>query len=256
MQHSDDFFLHRLNTPLLAPNFGIPERNPTHRLIFVCGVPRSGTTLLTQLIAQYFDIGFIDHLTARFYKRPAVGAMLRRSVFGDRHETNYRSEYGRTENPLDVHHMGWFWRHYFDLDERGVVLGRPDPRATDYLLELLGAWQKPVVMLGHYPMLLPSLPGAVFVRIRRDQDAVVKSLQRAYEVHGGPFGVRLDARTPEEQVERIEAVLDARKPQVVVHYEDIVRTTLRNDCHDVLNYLKAELGLYWRVGALAPFTRT
>jgi hypothetical protein len=244
----EDFFVHRLNDALSAradlpggQSVGIPERDPTHPLIFVCGVPRSGTTVVTQLIAQYFDVGFVDHLTARFYRRPGVGAMLRRSVYGDRHETDYRSEYGRTPNPLDVHAMGWFWRHYYGFDEFGRRRpGTVMPHARTRLEELLGAWQKPVVMLGHYPQLLGA--GEVLwggagnagpapvrvVRVRRDRVATAVSLYQ----RGEPFGVGGDPEvggTLEEriakQVMHVECELDkvAARPAGVVEvsYEDL-----------------------------------
>ena len=37
--------------------------------VFVVGAPRSGTTLLTQVIAHCFDAGYICNLTARFCAR-------------------------------------------------------------------------------------------------------------------------------------------------------------------------------------------
>jgi hypothetical protein len=216
---ADDYFIRRLNDPSAmdprnsAAQLGIPERNPTHRLILVCGPPRSGTTLVTQLIAQHFDVGFIDHLTARFYRRPALGAMLRRSVFGDRHVTDYRSDYGRTSNPLDVHAMGWFWQHH--------LAHRFDEYLSNTRLrlnEILGAWQKPVVMLGHYPQLvLSKMPQDVsIVRVHRNTIETAMSLYRK----GAPFGVGAgagaDPNTPFEercvrQVEYIEGVLESRE---------------------------------------------
>jgi hypothetical protein len=40
------------------------------------GVPRSGTTLLYQLIARFLRVGFITNRMARYWMTPIAGAML------------------------------------------------------------------------------------------------------------------------------------------------------------------------------------
>lgn len=83
-----------------------------HPLIFIFGAPRSGTTLISQLIAHCCDAGFINNLMARFWLAPLHGIRLSRSVFGDRHHTAFQSDYARTTDLSDIHEYGYFWRHW------------------------------------------------------------------------------------------------------------------------------------------------
>ncbi len=82
--------------------------------IFVIGAPRSGTTLLTQLIASAFDIGYINNLAARFYLAPLHGLRFSRSVLGEKRETAFQSDYARTHNLADIHEFGYFWKYWLN----------------------------------------------------------------------------------------------------------------------------------------------
>jgi len=87
----------------------LEERHPT---IFVFGLPRSGTTFMTQLIAHSFDIGFINNFMARFWLAPVTGIKLSQQIYGDKDISTFDSNYATTSDILDIHEYGYFWRKW------------------------------------------------------------------------------------------------------------------------------------------------
>lgn len=81
-------------------------------LIFVIGLPRSGTTLLTQIIAHGFKIGYINNITARFWSAPLHGLKLSDTLIGKDQTPEFTSEYGATSSLSDIHEFGYFWRKW------------------------------------------------------------------------------------------------------------------------------------------------
>ncbi len=93
-----------------------------HPFLFVFGPPRSGTTLLTQLIAASLDVGYINNLMARFWLAPVHGIRLSRHVLGTDREITFQSHYARTAAITDIHEFGYFWRYWLKKEStRGVT---------------------------------------------------------------------------------------------------------------------------------------
>ncbi len=93
-----------------------------HPFLFIFGAPRSGTTLLTQLIAASLDVGYINNLMARFWLAPVHGIRLSRHVLGNDREITFRSHYARTAAITDIHEFGYFWRYWLKKESvRGVT---------------------------------------------------------------------------------------------------------------------------------------
>jgi len=110
---SDEQFLKKLNETLFKTELEYyQDYEIKYPLIFVFGPPRSGTTLITQLIAHSFKIGYINNFTARFYLAPLHGLRLSEMIFGKRKQTSYQSDYAHTEDPTDIHEFGYFWRYW------------------------------------------------------------------------------------------------------------------------------------------------
>ena len=58
------------------------DREIEHALVFVVGLPRSGTTLLTQVLAYCLDAGYVNNFAARFWLAPVHGLRLSRLMRG------------------------------------------------------------------------------------------------------------------------------------------------------------------------------
>src|SRR5688572_19796215 len=94
---SDEVFLERLNLALApraeADYLELAETYPT---LHVVGVPRSGTTLLYQVVSSGLEIGFVNHLVAAFWLAPVYGLRLSRKLGLDRWASSFESAFGRT----------------------------------------------------------------------------------------------------------------------------------------------------------------
>jgi len=72
-QDRDELFLDELNQAFrhipftTAPASLSVEQLP---ILYIVGVPRSGTTLLSQLVSRYCPVGYINNLIARCWLRP------------------------------------------------------------------------------------------------------------------------------------------------------------------------------------------
>ncbi|QDS87236.1 hypothetical protein EC9_14140 [Rosistilla ulvae] len=121
-QSDDELFLQELNQ-LLKPAHDAHLIEPAcekHATIHVIGSPRSGTTLLTQLVASEFNVGFINNLSAAFWLAPAYGIRLARKLNRYQFESNLRSDFGQTNAIGEPHEFGRFWREllgYSDMSE-------------------------------------------------------------------------------------------------------------------------------------------
>ncbi|KAA8976810.1 sulfotransferase [Halospina sp. K52047b] len=106
-------FLENMNEALRhSEHATYKEEIPQYPFIFIIGLPRSGTTLLSQVIAAGLEVGYIDNLAARFWLAPVTGIRLSQSIFGSKRVNSFQSHYGATQDPVDVHEFGYFWRHW------------------------------------------------------------------------------------------------------------------------------------------------
>lgn len=76
--------------------------------IFIFGLARSGTTLVSQLIADNTDLGYINNLSASFWENPQYGVYLSLHL-GVQTRISYGSDLGRTETIGDISEFGYFW---------------------------------------------------------------------------------------------------------------------------------------------------
>ena len=174
----DEKFLERLNS-ILAPYQeedykDLPETYPTLQII---GAPRSGTTLLSQLISAHLDVGYINNLIAAFWRAPVYGIRLSRKLLMKQPVTSYDSLCGRTSGIEEPHEFGYFWFSmlgYEEMLQGSVSDGQIDwNRLATILKNMSEAYGKPVVFKNfliswHMEKMLEFLPKTCFVHISRD----------------------------------------------------------------------------------------
>ena len=197
---SGERFLEELNE-YLAPRERelYADHEIEHPFVFVLGLPRSGTTLLSQLLAYCLDAGYVNNFAARFWLAPVHGIRLARLIAADAEPPSFESDYARTKSLLDIHEWGYFWRnwlrkHTFD----DVVHAREREDEIDWAgLRLtlanvqheLGAALVAKNMLGayHLPRLRRELGPVVYVLIERDPlDAAVSILDARRKYYDDP----------------------------------------------------------------------
>lgn len=174
----DEEILATLNT-ILAPHQETAYRDleEEHATLHIVGAPRSGTTLLNQLVCSCLDVGYVNHLIAAFWRAPVFGIRLSRKLLGDAPQSTYESEFGRTSGITEPHEFGYFWSSL--LGYREPLQKAPDEDDIDWgrmrkvLLNMSDAFGRPAVYksfyLGwHIERMLEVFTKACFVWIRRN----------------------------------------------------------------------------------------
>jgi len=161
------------------------------------------------VIAGALDVGYIDNLTAAFWRAPVAGLRLSRKV-GVTPATGFGSQFGRTAVVGEPHEFGYFWNHhlaYPDLSERG-----PDHEAAidwDRLRRVLvnmakarGAPMvfKPMLLIWHMEAMARVMPRSCYVWIHRDpRDTALSILRMRRAVRGSVDEMGLPASAPAER---------------------------------------------------------
>jgi hypothetical protein len=218
--------------------------------LFILGAPRTGSTLIYQLMATAFGLPYISNLTNdHFGETPIVGLALQKSVAA---AIQLRSEYGKTKGPWQPSEgsavMGqWFGGgHPSEIVSARILEGRePHMMATLRAVEAIHG--KPLLTKNPWncfraPYLVKALPAARFIWIKRDIAAAAQSdLEARYATKGAadgwnsatPANVEALRRLPpveqvvENQYEFSRAIGDALRAaapgrRLDVWYEDLV----------------------------------
>lgn len=87
-----------------------------HKIVFIVGVPRSGTTLLNQLIVDSFKVGAFYNSIAKYYSVPLYGLkqLLNENEFKKNKIQKLDSLLGNTQGSLAPHEFGYFWQYWLN----------------------------------------------------------------------------------------------------------------------------------------------
>lgn len=185
---ADEAFIGEFNAALADFEDGsledLPERLPT---LHVIGAPRSGTTLLFQVLASGLDIAYVSNLAAAFWRAPVSGMRLARKLGVERLEaSSFDSAFGRTAGVTEPHEFGYFWNHhlrYPDLAQRppsheDTIDWEHLRRVMINMAERAGrpVGFKPMLLLWHLERMAEVMPRTCFVWIRREPRLTALSL--------------------------------------------------------------------------------
>jgi Sulfotransferase family len=157
--------------------------------VFVLGLPRSATTLMSQVLAYSLEAGYVDNVVARLWLAPVHGIRLSRSLLGERGSPAFESDYARTSDLHGIHEFGYFWRHWLRKETFGdVVHAREREGDIDWAglrralanmqAELGGnAFVAKNILAGyHLPRLRETLGEVIYVYVERDPLDVAVSI--------------------------------------------------------------------------------
>lgn len=173
---------------------------PTHPLVIICYPPRSGSTLLGQLLARSGAFHYVTNFMARFWEAPYLAGLLEKRL-GLR-QTPFpaavTSRYGVTQAPTDPHEFGFFWNHWltFKADTHRIDPAAMTPEKTNGLRQELRAirslYDQPCFLKSDLVGLNPGFfhrlcEQVVFVVLRRELRYVAQSIYQArLDLYGRP----------------------------------------------------------------------
>lgn len=195
---------HRAPDPLLHPP------------LLVVGAPRSGTSLLQQVLIAGLDIGWFSgwHNVAAGAPAALVSTRLQSGI-----ATHFRSDHGRGRSLREPHEGATWWYRFFPRSPQAVAADDVAPRSRLALRRSMSAliqradrpvvWKNVVNSVRLEPI-LAAVPEAIVIDVRRDAGDTAASILRARASETGsvdnwwsvePRDVEaLRARSPEEQV--------------------------------------------------------
>lgn len=185
-------------------------QQPQLPLLFIVGVPRSGTTLLLQWLAATGYFGYITNFNSRFYRAPALGAKIQQMLLDpdyafqdelkipdDKAHDAFHSELGKTKGLTAPNEFWYFWRRFFHFNSLQIL---SKAKLNEVNMSLFAAelaamenvFNKPLVMKAlmlnwHLPLLANHLNQARFIFIKRDPLYNMQSLLMARKKYFGSF---------------------------------------------------------------------
>ncbi|QVL49808.1 MAG: sulfotransferase [Thiocapsa sp.] len=159
---------------LLIP---IPDEPLRHPPIFFLGAPRSGSTLMTQVITDALDLGYISNRHCQWFGAPALAERLLHPTAG-RPISDYRSVQGVTKGSYAPAECGEWWYRFFRRRPPYVTLNEVDPRKMrrfrQSVAALTNAFDRPILFKNLYASLRIQaiahyLPESLFIVTHRDE---------------------------------------------------------------------------------------
>ncbi len=159
---------------LMAPDYQVPFKYPP---VFFLGAPRSGSTLVYQVVTDAFDVAYLSNRHCQFFGAPALAERIF-SPLKNKPYSDYSSHHGQTKGWSAPSECGGWWYRFFPSAPAYVTLADVDERKMRHfrrsLLALTEASNKPVVFKNLYASLrLESIskhiPEALFIIIKRNE---------------------------------------------------------------------------------------
>lgn len=196
--------------------------------IFLIGAPRSGSTLLYQVLTDYYDVGYLSNLHCKFYGSPHLVEKISHASIKDHQKQDYSSYHGQTQGWLSPSECGEFWYQFFRRHPPYVTLADVDESKMIFMKNFVGkladAAQRPILFKNLYCSLRLGpisryLPESVFIVITRNvldnAHSILEGRKKALGVYDEWWSVeppeveRLKLLLPHEQaVEQIYSIYD------------------------------------------------
>ncbi|MDX4069420.1 sulfotransferase [Aliarcobacter skirrowii] len=193
-------------------------KEPEYPIIFVMGSLRSGTTLMTQWLAN-LGFAYPTNLMSRFYKSPIVASKIqllltdekynyRNEIKDFNNSVDFSSENGKTKGALAPNEFWYFWRRFLPFKELDYLTTKELFEKVDidtFKSELAGivdVFQKPFALKGmilnyNIDFLDKVFDKAIFIYTKRDPLTNIESALKARERQLGSIEEWYSFKIPE-----------------------------------------------------------
>ncbi|MFW6275598.1 MAG: sulfotransferase family protein [bacterium] len=156
--------------------------------IFIVGLPRSGSTLLYQLITNYFKVSYFSNLSAFFFAYPAIITSLTLPFHKNFKIKNFESNFGFTSGLFSPSEAGAIYRYWFNgLKYEMDLIKNTTEKITD-ILKRPFVW-KNLNLSYEIERLHKLYPDALFVFVERDLEYICQSIYRR-TLNGPGLGIK------------------------------------------------------------------
>lgn len=212
-------FLVDLNNDLWCAEKNLMKTVPLqYPLIFIMGAHRSGTTLLTQWLAN-LGFAYPTNLMSRFYKTPIIASKIQLLLTDERY--NYRnelkdfnsgidfnSENGKTRGALAPNEFWYFWRRFLPFEELDYLPTEELLKKVDVdtmkseFSGIVDVFEKPFALKGmilnyNIDFLDKIFEKAIFIYTKRDPLTNIESALKAREKQLGSIDEWYSFKIPE-----------------------------------------------------------
>lgn len=194
------------------------EYESQYPLLLIVGPPRSGTSLVHQVLASCLDVSYFTNFNAMFRRSPLAAAKyIQKSC--DPGEVTGENLYGNTSGFRGVNDAFHVWNRYLGI-ERYDAMSSLDASTAKEMVQFFNAWtqitSKPLLNknnrnLACTTLLAELLPKAHFIAVRRNPVYVAQSLLEARKWVQGNRNIgwglnSIDSSTSSQAMDDVEAV--------------------------------------------------
>lgn len=180
--------IEKLNNKISDPSI-IDAESSIYNTFIIVGTPRSGTTIVNQIVGNSEKVTYPSNLVSRFWKNPVYGFALQEhlnlSIY-----SNFSSDYGRTKGISEPHEFSYFWRNCISIPDFSVPLKSLQAQEIKSSEEKLNACknllQKHLILknffiVGNLKKFKESAPSAIFVILKRSEMETCISMFKGQE---------------------------------------------------------------------------
>lgn len=161
--------------------------------VFIIGAPRSGTSLLYELMITRFRFAYMSNAAHRFFKAPLSATRLFQRPI-DEWRGDFVSNYGHIEGWGAPNEGGWIWHRWLPDGDWTDGSHYPEDKIaelrqlTSGFARLIGApfLNKNVMHSNRIRLMAKIWPEALLIEVRREGLDNARSILRAERAAGGP----------------------------------------------------------------------
>jgi hypothetical protein len=161
-----------------------------HQPVFIIGAPRTGSTILYQILTNQLDVLYVDNLICKFNKNFFFGFWLSDKLFKQKAHNCFKSNHGNTSK-CGFHapsECGGFWykwlpsdRHFIDYDD---INNKMIEEIRQEITTVINYFNKPLVFKNlnagqRLRLLQKCFPNAKFIFIKREIIFTAQSIIKA-----------------------------------------------------------------------------